>query len=131
MGTVNACAADGTSVADGASHRSAGQSYLLASRRCVQGTGRGEWSNGGICRVLPPMTETLAAMEAHVAAMPKARADEAIWLLEHPPLYTAGTSAKAGGPGRPRPLSGLSGGARRAIHLSRARPAGGLLPCWT
>jgi lipoyl(octanoyl) transferase len=34
-------------------------------------------------------------MEAHVAAMYEGRADEAIWLLEHPPLYTAGTSAKA------------------------------------
>jgi lipoyl(octanoyl) transferase len=44
---------------------------------------------------LSPYTETLVAMEAHVAAMYEGRADEAIWLLEHPPLYTAGTSAKA------------------------------------
>jgi len=44
---------------------------------------------------LAPYTETLAAMEAHVAAMHDGRAGEAIWLLEHPPLYTAGTSAKA------------------------------------
>ena len=43
---------------------------------------------------LQPYTETLAAMEAHVAAMHEGRAGEAIWLLEHPPLYTAGTSAK-------------------------------------
>lgn len=43
---------------------------------------------------LAPYPETLAAMEAHVAAMNEGRADEAIWLLEHPPLYTAGTSAK-------------------------------------
>jgi lipoyl(octanoyl) transferase len=33
-------------------------------------------------------------MEAHVAAMHEGRADEAIWLLEHPPLYTAGVSSK-------------------------------------
>jgi lipoyl(octanoyl) transferase len=33
-------------------------------------------------------------MEAHVAAMAGGRAGEAIWLLEHPPLYTAGTSAQ-------------------------------------
>jgi lipoyl(octanoyl) transferase len=36
--------------------------------------------------------ETLAAMEARVAEIAAGRADEAIWLLEHPPLYTAGTS---------------------------------------
>jgi lipoyl(octanoyl) transferase len=37
---------------------------------------------------------TLAAMEARVAAISAGTADEAVWLLEHPPLYTAGTSAK-------------------------------------
>lgn len=36
----------------------------------------------------------LAAMEARVAEIHAGRANEAIWLLEHPPLYTAGTSAK-------------------------------------
>lgn len=44
---------------------------------------------------LAPYAETLAAMEAHVAAMNAGTAGEAIWLLEHPPLYTAGTSARA------------------------------------
>jgi lipoyl(octanoyl) transferase len=43
---------------------------------------------------LAPYSETLAAMEAHVAAMHEGRAGEEIWLLEHPPLYTAGTSAR-------------------------------------
>ena len=33
-------------------------------------------------------------MEARAAAIAAGEADEAIWLLEHPPLYTAGTSAK-------------------------------------
>jgi lipoyl(octanoyl) transferase len=33
-------------------------------------------------------------MEARAEAIALGRADEAIWLLEHPPLYTAGTSAK-------------------------------------
>lgn len=42
-----------------------------------------------------PYLETLAAMERHVAAMNEGRAGEEIWLLEHPPLYTAGTSAKS------------------------------------
>ncbi len=35
-----------------------------------------------------------AAMEARVAAIRAGRARELVWLLEHPPLYTAGTSAK-------------------------------------
>ncbi|MGG7517608.1 lipoyl(octanoyl) transferase LipB [Allorhizobium undicola] len=35
----------------------------------------------------------LAAMEAEVAAIAAGEADELVWLLEHPPLYTAGTSA--------------------------------------
>ena len=35
----------------------------------------------------------LEKMESHVADMVAGKADELIWLLEHPPLYTAGTSA--------------------------------------
>lgn len=37
--------------------------------------------------------EAVQAMEAHVADM-LAGAPERVWLLEHPPLYTAGTSAR-------------------------------------
>jgi len=33
-------------------------------------------------------------MQAHIAAMQAGLAPERIWLLEHPPLYTAGTSAR-------------------------------------
>jgi lipoyl(octanoyl) transferase len=36
----------------------------------------------------------LAAMEARAAAIAEGTAAEAVWLLEHPPLYTAGTSAR-------------------------------------
>ncbi len=43
---------------------------------------------------LADYAETLAAMEARAAAIAAGDAPEAIWLLEHPPLYTAGTSAK-------------------------------------
>ena len=43
---------------------------------------------------LAPYAETLAAMEARAAAIAEGTEPEAIWLLEHPPLYTAGTSAK-------------------------------------
>jgi lipoyl(octanoyl) transferase len=35
----------------------------------------------------------VAVMEARAGAIAEGRADEMIWLLEHPPLYTAGTSA--------------------------------------
>jgi lipoyl(octanoyl) transferase len=37
--------------------------------------------------------EAIAAMEARVEAIIAGNAAEQIWLLEHPPLYTAGTSA--------------------------------------
>jgi lipoyl(octanoyl) transferase len=42
---------------------------------------------------LVPYPEALAAMEARAAAIRAGEARELIWLLEHPPLYTAGTSA--------------------------------------
>ncbi|WP_289296846.1 lipoyl(octanoyl) transferase LipB [uncultured Reyranella sp.] len=41
-----------------------------------------------------PYEEALAAMETRVADIRAGRASEMIWLLEHPPLYTAGTSAR-------------------------------------
>lgn len=37
--------------------------------------------------------EAVAEMEAHVAKIHNGTAKERVWLLEHPPLYTAGTSA--------------------------------------
>jgi lipoyl(octanoyl) transferase len=36
----------------------------------------------------------VAAMEARAGAIAEGRAGELVWLLEHPPLYTAGVSAK-------------------------------------
>lgn len=47
-------------------------------------------------RVSSGLTEyasALAAMEARAAAISAGTAAEQVWLLEHPPLYTAGTSA--------------------------------------
>src|SRR6516162_5912222 len=38
--------------------------------------------------------EAVAAMEARAAAIAAGDANELVWLLEHPPLYTAGTSAR-------------------------------------
>jgi lipoyl(octanoyl) transferase len=42
-----------------------------------------------------PYLEAVAAMEARVAAIAAGEAPELVWLLEHPPLYTSGTSGKA------------------------------------
>ena len=42
---------------------------------------------------LVPYREALAAMEQRNAAIAAGEASELVWLLEHPPVYTAGTSA--------------------------------------
>lgn len=42
---------------------------------------------------LTPYEDALRIMEARVDAIAQGTAGECIWLLEHPPLYTAGTSA--------------------------------------
>ncbi len=49
-----------------------------------------EWK---ISDSLVPYPEALAAMEARAAAIHDGTAAEQVWLLEHPPIYTAGTSA--------------------------------------
>ena len=43
---------------------------------------------------LVPYEAAVARMEREVAAIVKGEAPELVWLLEHPSLYTAGTSAK-------------------------------------
>ena len=42
---------------------------------------------------LTDYAEAVATMEREVAAIAAGKADELVWLVEHPPLYTAGTSA--------------------------------------
>lgn len=57
------------------------------------GSGHAEW------RTWPGLTDyavAVDAMEARVAAIRAGAAGEAIWLVEHPALYTAGTSAEVG-----------------------------------
>lgn len=49
-----------------------------------------EWQ---IADGLVPYPDALARMEARAAAIYNDEAPELVWLLEHPPLYTAGTSA--------------------------------------
>ena len=48
-----------------------------------------------IAEGLMPYPEALARMDREVEAIAHGQAPERIWLIEHPPLYTAGTSAKA------------------------------------
>ncbi len=48
-------------------------------------------------RIDPGLTDypqALAFMEGRAAAIRDGTADEMVWLVEHPPLYTAGTSAR-------------------------------------
>jgi len=49
-----------------------------------------EWR---VSDALVPYPEALAEMEARAAAVRSGTANELVWLLEHPPLFTAGTSA--------------------------------------
>ncbi len=43
---------------------------------------------------LLPYPEAVAFMEERAEAIAAGQADELVWLVEHPPIYTAGTSAK-------------------------------------
>jgi lipoyl(octanoyl) transferase len=59
----------------------------------------------------------VAAMEARAAAIADGTADELVWLLEHPPLYTSGTSGKAGDLLDPRfPLFAAGRGGQLTYH---------------
>ncbi len=72
-------------------------------------------------RVSPGLTDyeqARAFMRAHSARMARGEAGELVWLLEHPPLYTAGTSARAEellDPGR-FPVYRTGRGGRFAYH---------------
>ncbi|RTL50233.1 MAG: lipoyl(octanoyl) transferase LipB [Bradyrhizobiaceae bacterium] len=53
--------------------------------------------NAAEWRIAPSLVayqDALTAMEARAAAIADGTAPELVWLLEHPPLYTSGTSAK-------------------------------------
>ena len=50
-----------------------------------------EWRLGG---GLVDYAAALAVMDARAAAVADGSASELVWLIEHPPLYTAGTSAR-------------------------------------
>ena len=50
-----------------------------------------EWQ---VASGLTPYPEAVAVMEARATAIADAEAPELVWLVEHPPIYTAGTSAR-------------------------------------
>ena len=65
-----------------------------------------------------PYESAVAEMEGRVAAIRAGAAPELVWLLEHPPLYTAGTSALAADlldPGR-LPVFGTGRGGQYTYH---------------
>ena len=69
------------------------QSLLPAAARgtmSLQMDGTIEWR---VSPGLVPYGEALAEMEARAAAVRAGETSELVWLLEHPPLFTAGTSA--------------------------------------
>src|ERR1700712_3992903 len=59
----------------------------------VQASGGVEWR---ISDAPVPYPDAVAGMEARVAEIAARQAPELVWLLEPPPLYTSGTSGKAG-----------------------------------
>jgi len=64
-----------------------------------------------------PYLDAVAAMEARAAAIAADQAPELVWLLEHPPLYTSGTSGKAGDLLDPRfPLIATGRGGQLTYH---------------
>jgi len=72
----------------------------MVQAQAVSGAAAVEWR---IDDAPVPYPAALAFMDARAADIRAGRAPETVWLLEHPPLYTAGTSARAGdllAPGR-------------------------------
>ncbi len=77
---------------------------------------------------LLPYEDAVAAMETRAAAIADGRAPEWVWLVEHPPLYTSGTSARAGDLIAPRfPLHTTGRGGQLTYHGPGQRVAYAML----
>jgi lipoyl(octanoyl) transferase len=63
--------------------------HLIATLKRVAGAVEWRVSDGPVA-----YADALAEMDARAAAISAGAALELVWLLEHPPVYTAGTSAK-------------------------------------
>ncbi|MFM8991654.1 MAG: lipoyl(octanoyl) transferase LipB, partial [Alphaproteobacteria bacterium] len=77
--------------------------------------GRVEWRREAVPVEYP---DALAFMERRAAEIRAGTAPEAVWLLEHPPLYTAGTSARPGDlrPGAAFPVFETGRGGQFTYH---------------
>ena len=78
-------------------------------------SGKIEWR---VSEGLVPYGDALAEMETRAAAVRAGQADELVWLLEHPPLFTAGTSADPAELTNPRgfPVFEAGRGGRYTYH---------------
>ena len=70
------------------------RSLNIAADDPIFGREDGRAAGWAVSRGRIPYPEAVAAMEARAAAIADGTAGELVWLLEHPPLYTAGVSAK-------------------------------------
>jgi lipoyl(octanoyl) transferase len=78
------------------------------------GGGAVEWQ---VSHAPVPYLEAVATMEARVAAIAAGDVPELVWLLEHPPLYTSGTSGKPGDLLDPRfPMFATGRGGQLTYH---------------
>lgn len=68
------------------------RSQIATSFLPVPGSAPVEWR---IEPGLTPYPQALEMMESRAAAIREGKEPELVWLVEHPPLYTAGTSAKS------------------------------------
>ena len=90
------------------------QSLDLTTFAPPAGGGAVEWRISG---APVPYLEAVAAMEARVADIAAHHAPELVWLLEHPSLYTSGTSGKADDLLDPRfPLFATGRGGQLTYH---------------
>jgi lipoyl(octanoyl) transferase len=90
------------------------QSLDLTTFALVRGGGEVEWriSAGPV-----PYPDAVTEMESRAAGIADQRAAEQVWLLEHPPLYTSGTSGKEGDLLDPRfPLFTTGRGGQLTYH---------------
>src|ERR1700692_4624064 len=75
-----------------------------------------------------PYIKPIAAMEARVADIAALKAPELVWLLEHPPLYTSGTSGKTSDLLDPRfPMFATGRGGQLTYHGPGQRGAYAML----
>src|SRR5512132_1392846 len=90
------------------------QSLDLTTFALGQGGGAVEWR---ISAAPVPYPEAVAEMESRAAEIAEHKAAELVWLLEHPPLYTSGTSGKEGDLLDPRyPLFTTGRGGQLTYH---------------